>query len=70
MNNVSRIARHNLDSDSTHWRLTEVEATFRSLKCELGLRPIWRTKPPRIRGHLFLAVLMYHPVRLLRIRFA
>ena len=54
----------------TYWRLTEVEATFRSLKSEMGLRPIWHTKPQRIRAHLFLAVLAYHPVQLLRTRLA
>ena len=54
----------------TYWRLTGVEATFRSLKSEMGLRPIWHTKPQRIRAHLFLAVLAYHPVQLLRTRLA
>ena len=29
----------------TYWQLTEVEATFRSLKSEMGLWPIWHTKP-------------------------
>ena len=44
----------------TYWRLTEIEATFRSLKTELGLRPIWHVKRSRIAAHLFLAVLAYH----------
>ena len=50
----------------TYWRLNDVEATFRSLKGEIGLRPIWHTKQDRIRAHLFLAVLAYHGVHLLR----
>lgn len=52
----------------TYWRLTEIEATFRSLKTELGLRPIWHVKRSRIAAHLFLAVLAYHGVHLLRTR--
>lgn len=52
----------------TYWRLTEIEATFRSLKTELGLRPIWHVKRSRIAAHLFLAVLAYHGVHLIRTR--
>lgn len=50
----------------TYWRLTDIEATFRSLKGELGLRPIYHSKRERIRAHLFVAVLAYHAVHLLR----
>ena len=52
----------------TYWRLTEIEATFRSLKTESGLRPIWHVKRSRIAAHLFLAVLAYHGVHLIRTR--
>ena len=52
----------------TYSRLTEIEATFRSLKTELGLRPIWNVKHSRIAAHLFLAVLAYHGVHLIRTR--
>ncbi len=31
----------------TYLRLTEVEAVFRSLKSELGLRPVFHRKPER-----------------------
>ena len=31
----------------TYWRITDIEATFRSLKSELGLRPIWHQLDPR-----------------------
>ena len=49
-----------------YWRLTEIEATFRSLKSELGLRPVWHRKKQRIRSHLFLGVLAFHAVHALR----
>ncbi len=52
----------------TYWQLTDIEATFRSLKSEIGLRPIWHTRKDRIRSHLFIAVLAYHGVHLLRRR--
>ena len=58
---LERVAR-------TYWQLTEIEATFRSLKSEIGLRPIWHAKQERIRAHLFIAVLAYHGVHLLRRR--
>ena len=38
------------DTVRTYWRLTELEATFRSLKSELGLRPIWHQLSKRIEG--------------------
>ena len=52
----------------TYWQLADIEATFRSLKSEAGLRPVYHRKPERIRGHLFLAVLAYHAIHLLRRR--
>ena len=48
--------------------MSEIEATFRSLKTALGLRPIWHVKRSRIAAHLFLAVLAYHGVHLIRTR--
>ena len=52
----------------TYWELSEVEATFRSLKSELGLRPIWHHLDRRVCAHLFVAVLAYHAVHLPRTR--
>ena len=52
----------------TYWTLTEVESTFRELKSTLGLRPIWHRLDRRISGHLFIAVLAYHGVHLIRMR--
>ena len=59
--NLERILR-------AYWRLTEIEATFRSLKSEWGLRPIWHSKDSRISSHLFITVLAYHGVHLIRTR--
>ena len=52
----------------TYWQLADIEATFRSLKSEAGLRPVYHRKPERVRGHLFIAVLAYHAIHLLRRR--
>ena len=50
----------------SYWRPIEVDATFRGLKGETGLPPSWHMKQDRIRAHLFIAVLAYHSVHLLR----
>ena len=57
------------DTVRTYWRLTELEATFRSLKSELGLRPVWQLSK-RIEGHLFIAVLVLYGVNVIRTRLA
>lgn len=33
------------------------EATFKSLKSELGLRPVYHQKEERVTGHLFITLL-------------
>ena len=60
-----------LDWDETSlWRtytmLTDLEAVFRSLKSELGLRPVYHHKEERTEGHLFITVLAYQAVQALR----
>jgi transposase len=40
--------------------LTHVEGAFRSLKSELGLRPVFHRVDRRIEAHLFITVLAYH----------
>jgi transposase len=54
----------------TLWRtysmLTDLEAVFRSLKSELGLRPVFHHKEERADGHLFITVLAYQFVQVLR----
>ncbi len=46
----------------TYWRLSEIEQTFRSMKSELGLRPIYH----RVEAHLFLSILAFHMAHLIR----
>jgi hypothetical protein len=58
----------------TYMMLTDLEAVFRSFKpvlsavegSELGLRPIFHAKEVRTEGHLFITVLAYQCVRLIR----
>lgn len=40
-------------------KLTEVEDAFRSLKSELGTRPVYHQRDHRIESHLFISVLAY-----------
>lgn len=42
-----------------YMQLSQVEEAFRTLKGDLGLRPIFHSKPERIEAHLFLAFLAY-----------
>ena len=51
---------------STCLMLTEIEATFRSLKTEFGLRPVYHQKQARVTGPLFISLLAYHLVHTLR----
>jgi len=46
--------------------LTEAEATFRTLKTDLSLRPIFHRTDANIKAHLFLGVLAYQVVNTLR----
>lgn len=61
---------HDQWDEATLWRtytmLTDLEAVFRCLKSELGLRPVFHHKTDRVRGHLFISVLAYHLVHTLR----
>lgn len=52
----------------TYTMLTDLEAVFRSLKTELGLRPVYHQTSDRVTGHLFITVLAYHLVHVLRLR--
>ena len=54
----------------TYTSLTDVEAVFRSLKSELGLRPIFHRTQKRADGHLFIAVIAYQAVQTIRRRLA
>ena len=52
----------------TYVTLTDLEAVFRCLKSELGLRPIHHRAPRRTEGHLFIAVVAYQLVQIVRRR--
>ena len=48
--------------------LTTLESVFRSLKTDLGLRPVYHHMQRRVEGHLFISVLAYYAVHTLRQR--
>lgn len=52
----------------TYTLLTDLEAVFRSLKSELGLRPVFHHTEGRVDGHLFITVLAYQFVQIIRRR--
>ena len=56
--------------DETLWRtytmLTDLESVFRSLKSELGMRPVYHHAEGRCDGHLFITVLAYQAVQVIR----
>ena len=54
----------------TYTLLTDIEAVFRALKSELGLRPIYHRTPRRAEGHLFITVIAYQLVQVIRRRLA
>ncbi len=59
------LLRTNMSADDPQllWKcymqLCHVEEAFRTLKGDLGLRPIYHSKPARIEAHLFVAFLAY-----------
>ena len=48
-------------------RLTDLEAVFRSLKSELGMRPVYHQKTHRVEGHIFITLLAYNLVHQIRL---
>ncbi len=52
----------------TYTMLTNLESVFRSLKTDLGLRPVFHQIDRRVEGHLFISVLAYHFVHTLRLQ--
>src|SRR6202166_2929968 len=57
--------RTNLRADSAeqmwsmYMQLTEAEASFRALKSELSIRPLFHQKEPRVKAHVLVAFLGY-----------
>jgi uncharacterized protein YbcV (DUF1398 family) len=71
LNGVYMLRSNCTDMDeATLWKtyttLTNLEAVFRSLKSELGLRPIFHQRESRVDGHLFLTLLAYSIVHTIR----
>ena len=50
----------------TYTTLTDLESVFKSLKSELGLRPIFHQKQSRVDGHLFITLLAYSIIHTIR----
>jgi len=44
----------------SYFMLTRVEDAFKSLKTDLGLRPVYHQNEGRTKAHLFISVLAYH----------
>ena len=51
---------------NTYTMLTEIESAFRSLKSELGMRPVYHQLEHRIDGHIFISILAYHLLHTIR----
>ena len=66
-----RTSQADWDEDTlwkTYTMLTDLEAVFRSLKSELGLRPVHHQIADRVSGHLFITLLAYHLIHTIRFR--
>jgi transposase len=48
--------------------LTDIEDSFRCMKSELGMRPVYHQKEHRVNGHLFITVLAYHVMHTIRFK--
>ncbi len=64
-----------IEGDSEYiWRLymtlDNVENAFRSMKSDLGTRPVFHQGSERTEAHLFLTILAYHMLRNIEYRFA
>ena len=50
----------------TYMMLNDVEAAFRTLKTDLGLRPVYHQKTDRVTGHIVISLLAYHLLHTIR----
>jgi hypothetical protein len=71
MNGVYCLRTNNTTMDNkTLWKtyttLTDLEAVFRTLKTELGLRPIFHKTSVRVDAHLFITLLAYTIIHTIR----
>ena len=59
------LLRTNVPADSAerlwsqYMQLTEAEASFRALKSEFSIRPLFHQKEPRVKAHMMVAFLGY-----------
>lgn len=63
-----RTSRQDLSADEiwkTYMMLTRVEASFKALKSDLGLRPIFHHREDRCDSHIFITILAYHLLNLI-----
>jgi len=71
LNGVYCLRTNNTTLDTkTLWRtyttLTDLEAVFRTLKSELGLRPVYHRTGERVDGHLFITLIAYTLIHTIR----
>ena len=71
MNGVYCLRTNNTTMDEkslwcTYTTLTDLEAVFRTLKSELGLRPIYHRTGERVDGHLFITLIAYTLIHTIR----
>ncbi len=71
MNGVYCLRTNNITlSEEQLWKtyttLTDLEAVFRCLKTELGLRPIFHQTSSRVDGHLFITLIAYSIIHTIR----
>ena len=57
---TNQIELNNRQIWDTYRMLNDIEEAFRTLKTDLGLRPIFHQTTDRISGHIFISVLAYH----------
>jgi transposase len=57
---TNQIELNNQQIWNTYRMLNNIEEAFRTLKTDLGLRPIFHQTTDRISGHIFISVLAYH----------
>lgn len=59
-------------SEEQIWKLyvtlSRIERSFRYLKSELGLRPVFHQTTARVEGHIFISLLAYHLLRVIERR--
>jgi len=68
---VIKTTHKNMDSLNileSYLMLTRVEDAFKSLKTDLGIRPVYHHKANRTKAHLFISVLAYHLLNTIEIK--